>query len=173
MATSINENGMPCLYFYTTGRLEEMRPDRCSAPYMPFALFQPANFLQLAAYAAATIMLCNPSDYSGTTAPALKLGLCKSIGYCVGPAGIQGIGWRSYSLIIMPRLLKALPVQLRWFHHPCQRAKTYPMIQRRISSALCVVLPLDVLAAAVGPSRSACTILQTPLPSNNTTAMKR
>jgi hypothetical protein len=38
-------------------------------------------------------------QFSGTNATALKLGTCASIGYTVGPSGIQGIVWAPASLM--------------------------------------------------------------------------
>lgn len=68
-----------------------------AAPYMPADLFQPRHFLNLLAYAEATVMLYRaPVSLRGE---AVELGRCSGAGYtnCVG--GVQGIAWLPGSLM--------------------------------------------------------------------------
>ena len=68
-----------------------------AAPYMPSDLFQPRHFLNLLAYAEATVMLYRaPVSLRGE---AVELGRCSGAGYTDCYGGVQGIAWLPGSLM--------------------------------------------------------------------------
>ena len=84
-------NGDHHLWFYSIDTSTTF--PRCgevdAAPFMPSALFEPENLLELAAYAEATVRLYRTPVLNTAT----ELGRCASIGYTDHGGTVDGIGW--------------------------------------------------------------------------------